>query len=79
MTDKQKQMTSVEQAFDWIISNIEFRGETDKKRFLSNKKRFMSMEKEQIEDAYDNGLFDGTMTDTKNRIYLKYYNETYGK
>ena len=36
------------------------------------------MEKEQIVEAYDAGLFDGTMDESKDRIYTKYYNETYG-
>lgn len=35
------------------------------------------MEKEQIVNAYDAGLFDGTMDDVNDRIYKKYYNETY--
>ena len=36
-----------------------------------------AMEREQIEDAYDAGLFDGTMDDVKDRIYKQYYNRTY--
>ena len=36
-----------------------------------------AMEKEQIMDAYDAGLFDGTMDDVKDRIYKQYYNETF--
>jgi hypothetical protein len=36
------------------------------------------MEKEQIMEAYDSGLFDGTMDIVKDRMYKKYYNETYG-
>jgi hypothetical protein len=36
------------------------------------------MEKEQIEDAYDAGLFDGSMDDVNNRMHKEYYNETYG-
>jgi hypothetical protein len=35
------------------------------------------MEKEQIIDAYDAGLFDGSMDDVNDRIYEQYYNETY--
>jgi hypothetical protein len=41
-------------------------------------KKAREIQKQQIEDAYDNGLFDGTMTDTTNRVYLKYYNNKYG-
>ena len=40
--------------------------------------QMLAMEKEQIEDAYDAGLFDGTMDDVNDRLYKKYYNETYG-
>jgi len=36
-----------------------------------------AMEKEQIIDAYDAGLFDGSMNDVNDRIYKQYYNETY--
>jgi hypothetical protein len=36
-----------------------------------------AMEKEQIVDAYDDGLFDGTMDDVNDRIYKQYYNETF--
>ena len=32
---------------------------------------------EQITDAYDAGLFDGSMDVVKDRMYKKYYNETY--
>jgi hypothetical protein len=37
-----------------------------------------AMEKEQIEDAYDAGLFDGSMDDVNDRMHKQYYNETYG-
>ena len=39
----------------------------------------LEVEKEQITEAYDAGLFDGTMDDVKDRMYKKYYNETYNK
>ena len=37
------------------------------------------MEKQQIIDAYDAGLFDGSMDDVNDRIYKQYYNETFNK
>lgn len=37
------------------------------------------MEKDQIVEAYDAGLFDGTMDDVNDRVHKQYYNETYGK
>jgi hypothetical protein len=36
------------------------------------------IEKERIEDAYDAGLFDGSMDDVNDRMHKQYYNETYG-
>lgn len=38
-----------------------------------------AMEKDQIVEAYDAGLFDGTMDDVNDRVHKQYYNETYGK
>ena len=38
-----------------------------------------AMEREQIIDAYDAGLFDGTMDDVNDRMHKQYYNETYNK
>lgn len=46
----------------------------DKKQYFEQAK---AMEKEQIIDAYDAGLFDGTMDEVKDRIHNNYYNETY--
>ena len=37
----------------------------------------LEKEKEQIIDAYDNGLFDGSMDDVNDRVFTDYYNETY--
>jgi hypothetical protein len=37
-----------------------------------------AMEKEQIVEAYDAGLFDGTMDDVNDRMHKQYYNKTYG-
>lgn len=36
------------------------------------------MEKQQIIDTFDAGLFDGTMDDINDRMHKHYYNETYG-
>ncbi len=41
-------------------------------------KQAKAMEKEQIVEAYDAGLFDGTMDDVNDRMHKQYYNETYG-
>lgn len=42
-------------------------------------KQVKEMEKQQIIDAYDAGLFDGSMDDINDRMHKQYYNETYGK
>ena len=46
---------------------------------IDKAEEFLELEKEQITEAYDAGLFDGTMDIVKDRMYKKYYNETYGK
>jgi hypothetical protein len=40
--------------------------------------QMLAMEKEQIVDSFDAGLFDGSMDDVNDRIHKQYYNETYG-
>jgi len=42
-----------------------------------NFKQAKKMEKELIKDAYDAGLFDGSMDDVNDRIHKEYYNETF--
>ena len=37
----------------------------------------IEMERMQIQDAYDAGLFDGSMDDVDNRLHKNYYNETF--
>jgi len=37
----------------------------------------LTMEKEQIDDAYDSGWYDGSQEDPENRVYKDYYNETF--
>lgn len=43
----------------------------------TNKKDMLEKEKEVIMDAYDTGLFDGSMDDVDDRLYKDYYNETF--
>lgn len=38
---------------------------------------YLPIEKEQVIDGYDAGLFDGTMDDVNDRMYKHYYKETY--
>ena len=37
----------------------------------------LEQEKETIKDAYDAGLFDGSMEDVDNRLYKDYYSKTF--
>ena len=37
----------------------------------------LTMEKEQIDDAYDSGWYDGSQEDPENRVYKDYYQETF--
>ncbi len=71
-----KQVTAVE----LLIQNI-VEDQTIKAKSMSEWvmvfEQAKEMEKEQIIDAYDAGLFDGSMDDVNDRIYKQYYNETY--
>ena len=69
-----KKLTTVQ----WLIHKLITENEVTLKG--ENYKLFelaKAMEKEQIIDAYDAGLFDGSMDDVNDRIYKQYYNETY--
>jgi hypothetical protein len=66
-------MTSVEWLEDKIQSDMTFL------EILGLIRQAKEMEKEQIIDAYDAGLFDGSMDDVNDRIYKQYYNETFNK
>jgi len=70
-------MTAVEWLFEQVC-NLDWRnivGEEKLKLFQQAKE----IEKQQIIDAYDAGLFDGTMDDVNDRMYKQYYNETFNK
>ena len=64
-------MTAVEWLEDKIQSDMTFM------EILGLIRQAKEMEKEQIIDAYDAGLFDGSMDDVNDRIYKQYYNETF--
>jgi hypothetical protein len=69
-----KKLTTVQ----WLIHKLITENEVSLKG--ENYKLFelaKEMEREQIIDAYDAGLFDGSMDDVNDRIYKQYYNETY--
>jgi hypothetical protein len=69
-----KEVTAVQWLIDKLITEneVSLKGENYKLFELAK-----AMEKEQIIDAYDAGLFDGSMDDVNDRIYKQYYNETY--
>lgn len=69
MTNKTKQT-----AVEWLIEKQMDAGIGLPKEWREQAKE---MEKEQIINAYDNGMFDGSMDDVNDRIYKNYYNETF--
>jgi conjugal transfer/entry exclusion protein len=46
--------------------------------FMEKATQMLNKEKEAIDNAYDAGLFDGSMDDVDNRLHKDYYNETFG-
>jgi hypothetical protein len=69
-----KEVTAVQ----WLIHKLITENEVTLKG--ENYKLFelaKEIERQQIIDAYDAGLFDGSMDDVNDRIYKQYYNETY--
>jgi hypothetical protein len=69
-------------AIEWLVEQLE--GDDSMiarviglKKYNEIYKKAKEMEKQQIIDAYDAGLFDGSMDDVNDRIYKQYYNETF--
>ena len=69
-----KEVTAVQWLIHQLITENEviLKGENYKLFELAKE-----IERQQIIDAYDAGLFDGSMDDVNDRIYKQYYNETY--
>ena len=44
---------------------------------IEHAESMLEKEEEVIMDAYDTGLFDGSMDDVDDRLYKYYYNETF--
>jgi len=44
---------------------------------IKHAEAMLEKEEEVIMDAYDTGLFDGSMDDVDDRLYKYYYNETF--
>jgi len=64
-------------AVDWLIEQLIPSIALQQKYIDEIFGQAKEMEKEQIIDAYDAGLFDGSMDDVNDRIYKQYYNEQY--
>jgi hypothetical protein len=47
-------------------------------KMIVNWDGYKAIHKEEIENAYDAGLFDGSMDNVNDRMYKRYYNETFG-
>ncbi len=84
--DNQKtyNMSNKQTAVDWLYEHlfpkqIDGFSEDEWNKIDTAFAKAKEMEKEQIMEAYDSGLFDGTMDIVKDRMYKKYYNKTYGK
>ena len=69
IVDTNKMVTAVE----WLFNDYVDKGVIT----IEAIEQALEMEKEQIIDAYDAGLFDGTMYDVRDRIHKQYYKETY--
>ena len=65
--------TAVEWLQNELWSNYEFKSPKQKREFIAKIEQAKAMEKEQIEDAWDDGI-DSFST----RSAEQYYNETYG-
>ena len=75
-------MEKKQTAVEWLVKTINYQIDYIPIKHWDSIKDIIQeakeMEKEQIDDAYDAGLFDGTMDDVNDRIHKQYYNETYG-
>jgi len=72
-------MTPKEKAVEWLVEELErHHVKIDIKNTVAFEQA-KAIEKEQITEAYHAGLFDGSMDVVKDRMYKKYYNETYTK
>ena len=74
---------SKQTAVEWLISNLNEKNlvSTTDENFREYNKvvtQAHEMFYNQIIEAYGDGLFDGTMDDVNDRIFKKYFNETYG-
>ena len=75
-------MEKTQTAVDWLVEHLTAIGHLEIPQGSNIVTAIISeakaMEKEQIVEAYDAGLFDGTMDDVNDRMHKQYYNETYG-
>ena len=67
-------------AVEWFFSELKRMQYFIGNDMLESLKQAKEMEKQQIEDAYEEGCFDNILDESTDNIRAKeYYNETYGK
>jgi len=68
--------TPMQELLEWVRATLPM--DLDTPRMIEEKiESLLEKEKEVIMDAYDAGLFDGSMDDVDDRLYKDYYNETF--
>jgi hypothetical protein len=62
-------------AVEWIVENVIISAPLNWDTTILEQAK--EMEKEQIDDAYDCGWYDGSQENPENRVYKDYYEETF--
>ena len=68
-------MTSIE----WLVEQLKERGYAGEFPPHLLFEQAKEMHKQEIIEAYDAGLFDGSMDDVNDRMHKQYYQETFKK
>jgi len=63
-------------AVEWLMENIPYPLKLSEIGLIKIEQA-KKMEKEQIDDAYDSGWYDGSQEDPENRVYKDYYEENF--
>ena len=69
--------TPMQELIDWINDYPTEATTIHKSAIIAKARELLKKEKEVIMDAYDAGLFDGSMDDVDNRLHKNYYNKTF--
>jgi hypothetical protein len=65
-------------SIEWLWEQIPFEF-TSKRSAFEIFEQAKEMHKQEIIEAYDAGLFDGSMDDVNDRMHKQYYQETFKK